>query len=256
MISGLFLNPLIVLLSVLAFLYVTNLRYKKQLSRGVYVLLFLFSLSPVPRHLISILEFSFPPQPQISDSLASYHIIALGAGKNDDMRLEANQRLAGNALARLVEGVKWAGRLPNAILIGSGPKGRYGEVSQAQLMKQTAEMFGVKAERVFVQGEVVNTASEARVYVETFGTQSPVIICTSALHMPRAVKWFTYYGVEEVYAAPAYYVAPEEPLRWGHFVPSLKSFELWQRYFKERLGGMEAVMRVQGSRGGSYSLRS
>jgi uncharacterized SAM-binding protein YcdF (DUF218 family) len=246
MISSFLLNPLNIFFWVFVLIFVFSKKHKKALLLVTGLFFFVMSIPIIPKKLIQHREFLHAPQPLITDSLATYHIIVLGAGKNDDVRLEANQRMTTNATARLVEGVKWAHRLPNSLLIGSGPIVR-GDISQAELMRQTSVLLGVEQSRIFVQEDVVNTATEARAYVEAFGTQTPLIVCTSALHIPRALKWFKYYGVETVHAAPAYYIAPAEPLRLKAFIPSWSSFGLWQQWGKEVVGGSGVAFRMQNS---------
>jgi uncharacterized SAM-binding protein YcdF (DUF218 family) len=214
----------------------------------IWFFYFIFFSNPyIIKTLISQHESRYPAQPQL-DSTREYHILVLGAGKNDDQRLWANQRLSEQSLARLIEGVKWAHRLPNAKLIGSGSKGKYGDVSQAQQMVETAKILGIEHVRMFTQEEVVNTRTEAEAYVAQFGTETPLFLCTSALHMPRAVNWFKYYGVKEVIPAPASYQAPKGRVSWKDFVPNLESFGMWQEYGKEVVGTNLLALGEKGAR--------
>lgn len=239
-----FFNPLNYILCGFILAFFLDKTLKKRLLIGLFVALLLVSLPIIPYKLIQLREFSLPPQPVLKDKDAIYHIIVLGAGKNDDRQLKANQRLSRNAMARLVEGVKWMHQLPNAKLITSGPQFQ-GDLSQAELMKQTAVLLGVEATRIETQPEVFNTANEAKVYFTNHGTETPLIVCTSAIHLPRAVKWFAHYGVANIHPAPAYYHAPQKKLEFSDFMPSWQSFELWQNWIKESLGTTNLVFRMQ-----------
>ena len=229
------IHPFTLWLILAIWAYLSKTKYSKYLRLLTIVLFLLFTNPYLINTLITHHESRYPAQPQM-DSTRAYHILVLGAGKNDDERLWAHQRLSGQALTRLVAGVHWAHRLPHAILIGSGPKGKYGKISQAQHMVETAKLLGIHKERLYMQEEVVNTRTEAEAYVAAFGTETPLILCTSALHMPRAVKWFEHYGVQEVIPAPASYQAPKGRITWKDFVPSLGSFGKWQGYGKEVVG--------------------
>ena len=126
--------------------------------------------------------------------------------------------------------------MPKAKLITSGPTGK-GDKSQAQLMKETAIGLGIGQERIFVQEAVTNTQTEAAAYVSVFGTDTPLIVCTSAIHMARAVAWFEAKGVKRIIAAPTDFLAPKSvAFQWRSLLPSLKNLDLWQQWGKEVLG--------------------
>lgn len=106
--------------------------YAKYVRVITLLLYLVFSNPYLINRAIASREARYLPLNHI-DSTQTHHILILGAGKNDDVRLWAHQRLSEQALARLVEGVKWAHRLPQATLIGSGPQGK-GDYSQARHM--------------------------------------------------------------------------------------------------------------------------
>lgn len=216
-------------------IYTYRTRVPRWGKIGFGGLVWFFSCPVFIHHLVADFEFKYlPPQPACL-APRHYHILVLGAGKNNDTRLSANQRLSETALARLVEGVRWAHVFPTAQLIGSGPVGE-GDRSQARLMTDTAERLGVAAHRLHVQEEVHNTQTEALAYVQRFGRDTPLILCTSALHLPRAVRFFQLAGVREVIPAPAQFTAPRKKLTWEDWLPSFSSLGLWQAYAKERIG--------------------
>jgi len=230
------LNPLAVLVifSICAWFFLG--RKRTQAFVWILVLGLFFSL-PYPIHqLIQLRESESLPLDSSSVSKSQHcNVVVLGAGKNDDVRLWANQRLSLQALGRLVEGVKWMHRLPNAKLVVSGPVGK-GDISQARHMAEAAKLMGVAAGRISLQENVYNTHTEAEQYVKHQGTKAPLILCTSALHMKRAVLWFEAYGVEKVFAAPSSFLVPREPVTWKSWIPQFDSFGKWQQYLKEVLG--------------------
>jgi uncharacterized SAM-binding protein YcdF (DUF218 family) len=230
------LNPFTYLLifGVAAFYF--NQRKRKFIVGVVAFVFCFFSVPYIIYRAIHKREFSFKTIAETDFDLSKEcNILVLGAGKNDDKRLHENQRLSQEALSRLVEAVKWSRRISNATLVCSGPIGE-GDVSQAFLMKQTAIALGVQENRIVLLEQVINTKSEAEEYVKRFGTKTELILCTSAIHMPRALKWFNYYSVEFVHAAPASYIAPSESTQWIDWIPTIKSFGKWQIYLKEVVG--------------------
>ena len=230
------LDPLTIMAGLCIWSFFSKTVHRKAYRIALLLLFLVFSNPLLINTLIAHHESEYLPL-RSADPTISYNILVLGAGKNDDNRLSGNQRLSEQALARLVEGVKWMKKLPYSKLIGSGPK-ETGDLSQAQLMAETATMLGIEPSRIFVQEDVHNTRTEAESYVRQFGTKTPLILCTSALHIPRAVKWFRACGVQEVIAAPAQYEAPHSNMGWNAWVPSCSCFDKWQAYLKEVIGIM------------------
>lgn len=232
----LLLNPLFYFSGTAVYLYFKGTRK----SWVIWILFaYIFSISTPISFLIHQVESQYPPNVALSaiksqDSLV--HVIVLGAGKNDDPRLQGPQRLSPVALMRLIEGVRISLQMPKAKLITSGPTGK-GDKSQAQLMKETAMGLGIGQDRIFIQEAVTNTQTETAAYVSTFGTDTPLIVCTSAIHMPRAIAWFESKGVKHITAAPTDYLIPGSvAFQWRSLLPSLKNLDLWQQWGKEIVG--------------------
>jgi uncharacterized SAM-binding protein YcdF (DUF218 family) len=128
--------------------------------------------------------------------------------------------------------------LSHAKLITSGSKA-FGDKSQAVLMKETAKALGVDNNKIVCFDQVRNTKSEAKTFAELIGKDKVLIICTSALHMPRAMAWFRKMGVRKLYAAPSNYQFHDSSrITWQEFLPSMKNLYLWQSFLKEKLGLM------------------
>ena len=231
-----FLNPLLPLLLLTAFAYYFFSNKRRYVFLFSFVLFYFFSMSFPVRKLVQNREFQHLPLELSSLNYQDhYNIIVLGSGKNDDVRLSENLRLSQEVLSRLIEALKWCKRLPNFTLICSGPVGQ-GDKSQALLLKETAVMLGIDASRIQLLEDVHNTQSEAEQYVKFFNTETPIILCTSALHMTRAKAWFEHFGVRKIHPAPANYKAAQQPLTLQRFLPQWSSHKLWQSYLKERIG--------------------
>lgn len=165
----------------------------------------LVSTPLVPTALINSLEDRYDPAyaEDLENPDAEYHIIVLGGGHGFDDRLPPNSLLSGNALGRLNEGIRLHRLLPNSKLVLSGYSAS-GRTSQAEMLQKTALLLGVEEEATILQTEPGNTYEEAKIYADTFGDSYPVILVTSATHMPRAMMLFENFGVEPV-ASPANY---------------------------------------------------
>ena len=225
----------------LAFVLILKYAANKTLWLIVLAVLFyLFSTSFIIRQLVKKVERSFESLSATDlehlQNKEELYIMVLGAGKNNDTSLHGQQRLSLAALARLTEGITLYRQLPHAKLITSGPKG-YGDKSQAVLMQETAVALGVDKNKIICFEAISNTKSEAKTFAEQIGKDKTVIVCTAALHMPRALAWFRKMGVNKVYAAPSnYQFHYGSRLTWQAFLPTMKNLYLWQSYLKEKLG--------------------
>jgi uncharacterized SAM-binding protein YcdF (DUF218 family) len=167
---------------------------------------FLIISTPLlPIIVINSLEDRYEPVSieSLNDKDSGYHIIVLGSGHGFDDRLPANSLLSANALGRLSEGIRLHHQLPNSKLVLSGYSSS-GRTTQAEMLQQSAILLGVDPESTLIQPEPENTYREAEVYSGNFGNRYPVILVTSATHMPRAVMVFEYFGVD-VIPSPANY---------------------------------------------------
>jgi len=166
----------------------------------------LISSTPlIPGAALESLEERYEPIriENLADIDADYHIVVLGGGHGFDDRLPPNSLLSAQALARLNEGIRLHRQLPNSRLLLSGYSSS-GRTSQAEMLQQTAILLGVDEGNTLLQKEPANTWQEARVYSERYGNSHPVILVTSASHMPRAVGAFERFGVEPA-PSPTHY---------------------------------------------------
>jgi uncharacterized SAM-binding protein YcdF (DUF218 family) len=93
------------------------------------------------------------------------------------------------------------------------------------LLQRTAVLLGVEESRTLIQREPITTREEARVYAERFGNDHPLIVVTSAAHMPRAMLLFQQQGIEPI-ASPAHFrlKGSWRTKRFG--LPSMRNMEL------------------------------
>jgi uncharacterized SAM-binding protein YcdF (DUF218 family) len=172
---------------------------------GMIIIAYSTSTFYFPDLLNTYLEDQYPPlNVSLLDTTRTYNIISLGGGMGYDDRLPANSLLEQVTLMRLVEGIRVHKALPGSRLITSGYSS-VGRKPQAEVAREAAILIGVDDTSVFAQGKPSNTQEEANEYVATWGKEAPVIIATSAIHMPRAIYLFKSAGIKEVLAAPTHF---------------------------------------------------
>jgi len=169
------------------------------------------------------------------------HILVLGGGHSSDPRMPATNQLSQEALGRLVEGVRLHQKHPGSILILSGYAGR-DPVSNAEVMFRAALILGVNARQMHILPEPRNTRQEAIAYHNRFGIHHPLILVTSASHMPRAMIWFRKAGLTPVPAPTNHMIkkGPSAKIRW--WVPATRFIELTDRAVYEYAGIVQALL--------------
>jgi len=177
----------------------------------------------LPRLLVTNLENKFSPfeKQDVSSDTIAYNIIVLGAGFSPNDKLPYNAQLSSSALARLIEGIRIHNILPKSKLIVSGPVSDT-QISQAEIYKKTAASLGVDTNVISIIKSAVNTFEESKEYARLFENKNPVILVTSAYHMPRAMLVFNYHGINTI-GAPTDYQYKTITFKPTTLLPSLQN---------------------------------
>ncbi|MCC8180228.1 MAG: YdcF family protein [Planctomycetes bacterium] len=208
---GMVTRPLPVVFILLLLGLVISLAFKrKRLGRLCYwlaaILMVLVSLPPIARGLAGRLERRSAPLLAAGGGMDPYAVVVLGNGVAfpGDSAMPALTRLNDTARARLVEGVRLSLVFPDARLLTSGSG--LGLENCADAMAEAAVELGVARERIHPLVDSMDTEHEADLVARLAGGRQ-VVVVTSAVHMPRALHWFSQAGVDAI-PAPCDYVAP------------------------------------------------
>lgn len=194
------------------------------------------STSPLPNFLLAQLEAAYPPILQPLKLDTSPKILVLGAGHNDNPALQLPNQLTDSELYRLVEGIRLQRMMPEGILVTSGAKAPTNHEPQALVAKKVAISLGVPPEKVDTLSTTTNTMDEAINYKRRFGVDSPLILVTDAVHMPRAVRWFRKFSLNPI-AAPTNHRIKDEPQNRGqNLFPNSSSISRMETVIHEYLG--------------------
>jgi uncharacterized SAM-binding protein YcdF (DUF218 family) len=158
------------------------------------------TLGPVANMLLRPLETRYPavldasalqPQPQ--------YVAVLGSGYYPRVGLPVTAALDAVGVVRLAEGVRLLRQLRGAQLIVSGGPLRH-EPAVARGYALAATALGVPADSVILLDTPRDTAAEIRALHTRVGN-APVLLVTSAAHMPRAMAFSRREGLHAI-AAP------------------------------------------------------
>lgn len=125
-------------------------------------------------------------------------VVLAGGMSGSPATAEEFSRLHESSLRRTIEGVRLAARTRDSRLVLSGGSGD--QVREADLMGSLGRALGFAAARMHLERTSQNTY-ESAMAVSTLlrgeaDTTRPVVLVTSALHMPRAQGVFRHAGLE------------------------------------------------------------
>ena len=241
------LNPLntVFLLGVLSLIFYRRRHQKGGKILGWMALSILVATGTdwLPDVLMEHLEEQFSPYEVAGDTLDQLHILVLGSGHTADPDLPPQGQLGYSALARLTEGLRIRNTLHGACKLLVSGYGNKSSRSQADVLAEAAQDLTEAEIEILTQASPSNTAEEAEAYLATFGKEAPLILVTSAAHMPRAMYIFERRGLQPIPAPCDFRVKkdPEAPFSFSLF--SSDNFQkvhsalheyigiLWEKWF-------------------------
>lgn len=194
-------------------------------------LLCLLSYDFVPHLLLKPLEQRYPAfttehdvRLLIPPSTQSPWIVVLGGGHITDEKIPATSQLSESSLFRLIEGVRIHRLLPGSKMYLSGGA-VYDDISEAELMRDVAVALGVSQNSIVLDTTSRDTREQALNITKATGGK-PLLLVTSASHLPRSMLLFTDSGCsllpipshhlakQKKYTSPRdYYPSPENLLK-------------------------------------------
>lgn len=180
---------LVLCIIALYFLYANKIKKAKVFLSLSFVWFFLISFAPVSNALIKPLEELYPKINAPVDN-AKYVLL-----------------LGGDFQNRGYEALRLYKTMNNIKIITSGFEGS-DPISEAQDSKEKLIQIGVPSEDIITQSSPKDTYEEAQ-EVKKIVTTEPLIVVTSAIHMPRAMLIFKSAGLN-VIPAPTDFLYQEE----------------------------------------------
>ncbi len=129
-------------------------------------------------------------------------IVVLGGGQRTGENLPPSSLLSDASVDRILEGLRLYHAIPESRIIFSGNGGPRPS-STASVYARLATTLGVDPERIDLEESPRNTAEEAARVRARVGDDS-VVLVTTALHMPRAVRIFEEAGLTVVPSPTGY----------------------------------------------------
>jgi len=229
-------------------------QFRPTAAKGGCLLLLLLlwgaGTKPLIDQLAAPLELQYPPFDASSADIKPAHIWVLGCNHQDSGFLPLTSQLDPCSLARVSEGVRLWHQQPSALLHFSGHiQGKTTE--HTEVARRYAVAMGVTPSQIRMHATPFNTRQEAQILVRVVKDE-PTALVTSAMHMPRAMRWVQFYQQQpdkpqrknlqqknaQIMAAPTDFTIRRAAvqLRLSHFIPTVTAINALGYVHYEYLG--------------------
>ncbi len=224
-----FISPFGLALATIAFAWLAKYKQRQKAATRLWaiatLLLTIGALSGLTYGKRRAHEYRYEPlRIEASDELVASPstIVVLGAGFNADEFLPPNSRVSSAYMARLVEGVRIYRQLPESQLVIS-VAGKATAQDKRQFVDAMVEILQLDPARVRMISDAESTDDEVKL-ARPLHQGGPILLVTSAGHMPRAMEIFRSSDLS-VRAAPTDYgftrSASPNDKPWQRWLPSL-----------------------------------
>ena len=235
-IGALLMPPgLFVLLSALAlvFLVVGKRRIAAIGLAAILALGWALSSDPVAFALIRPLETAFPPLGTPPTSVKA--IVVLGGGYVEESPEYGKTIASPETLQRALYGAELAKRAGLTLVWTSGnPAHPEFEAVDALGIQRLWISLGIDPSAIRLETRSKDTSENAR-FTATLVGKGPVLLVTSAWHMPRSMLAFKHAGIEAI-AAPTAYYWRSRPMTFFDILPSAEALRISSEAIHEYLG--------------------
>ncbi|MFN3952595.1 MAG: YdcF family protein [Thermaurantimonas sp.] len=229
----LMLTPLLgILMLVFSVLSLWGRQFYRKAMLVLVVFFWIVSTRPGAWLLMKPLENQYETFESLAESDQDAYILVLGGGCNTNGHSDY-ERLSEASLRRVAEAIRIGQLYPKTSIVLSGTSWR-GICDVADYAAVILKKYFPK-ERINIQYESRDTRQEAEMFKLQFGTQKPVILVTSASHMPRAVRNFKKLGIR-VIPAPTDFRIKSGKFWISDFLPSAENLKISETALHEFLG--------------------
>lgn len=210
--------------------------------------LFVIWISPFSYYITKSWERTYPPFKiewyKELKNIPDIHILVLGAGFTNDPDLPSTLKLDKAVSFRLMEALRIYNLLDSVKIVTSGAALKR-SISQAEAVANAAVALGVSECDTLYLDSTFNTENEAENYLKRFGPTNKLILVTDALHMRRAVYWFSYYGLDVIPAPCNYSVKEDLEIKGFDWMPLYSKIKMLDQIMDEWLGLQWAYFKTR-----------
>lgn len=212
------LSLLIILIGVAIFALLRGrFGFTRRMLIGVFCAFLLIGFFPIANLFLKPLETRFSIQP---DPPSPKTIIVLGGSEDIKPSSQSLMPALNDAGERPIYGIALATQFPNATLVFTGGSGSVLDqhLRGADVLRELVERFPTLTNKVVFEDRSRNTHENAIYTRDRLGDQiqSPILLITSAFHMPRSVGVFCNSGYTGLIPYPVDHLSTGQVLtpRW------------------------------------------
>ena len=236
-------SPLTWILILAIYAIVTKRQSRRKIAAGLVVGSLLFFTNPLVTNLVMK---SWEVAPVRYDELTKHQYGVILTGVTVNGRAPQGRTHYQKGADRVLHTVDlWKKGLIDKVVVTGGSGALVGnKSSEASNIRRTLLTAGVVEEDILLEEAARNTAENARNTGDLIGTDSKIVLITSAFHMRRANACFEKVGFETTPFATDYYAGPItwDPSSW--LFPDTTSLHKWDVLTKEWVGYI--VYKVRG----------
>lgn len=236
------LSPLVWILLLLIWQYVTNNQRRRKLCRWAAVIIFLLFSN---QWLLDSYARYWQPTATELNGTYSCGILLGGYGSADG---EGDKGHFNESADRFIEALTLykTGKINHILITGGNGKQEANSFSESLFTRNHLQAMGVPDSALLFEGRSTNTAenaANAKKLLDSAKLAPPYVLITSAYHMPRASLIFTNAGMPHV-TAPCNYIAGKGNFSLWDLFPDPSIMYKWDTFLKELVGYW--IYRIKG----------
>jgi uncharacterized SAM-binding protein YcdF (DUF218 family) len=206
----------------------------------------LLGLGPVSNTLLSYFETRYPPLLESTPGLKTpkpAFVVVLGGGHVSDPHVPITSQLSDATLSRLIEGIRIYRKNPGSKLVLSGSD-IFDPVPESEKMAELAVALGVDMKDIILESASKDTKDQA-ICIKRIVENQPLVLVTSASHMPRSMALFKKWGMDPIPAPTRHLSRKGQAICPSDFFPGSGGIKKAERVFHEAMGIIWARIRGQ-----------
>lgn len=215
-------------------------QHRHKIAAACLLFMLLLTNKPLADLLARPLEMQYPPFAGNPPA----NIIVLGCNHAEASFLPLSSQPEICSVSRLIEAAQLWHRNPAAIVHLSGTIAQR-KIAHTEVGRQFLLALGVPDSQIRRYPQAQNTHEELAVFASVL-QQQPAVLVTSAMHMPRAMRWAHFYQLQMA-AAPTHFLVRQDhgPADWSGWLPRLSALETYQYLFYEYAGLLKSQEQMQ-----------
>ncbi|MFT5468166.1 MAG: uncharacterized SAM-binding protein YcdF (DUF218 family) [Verrucomicrobiales bacterium] len=223
---------------------------KIAVSTSLAILVFL-ACGPFSLLILRTLESRYEPldqhavQAEFGEDWKPRYVVVLAGDFFPGRGLLPSTTVGPRTQSRMSEGIRIQALYPDSMLIFTGGRIKDDDpYSIADQMARLAEIWGVDPGKIIAEEESRDTKDHA-IFVGKIVEENPLVIVTSAAHMPRSMALFEAAGMAPVAAPANFRTRGKIGFSWNWFVPKISRLDYAENALYEYMGLAWAKLRGQ-----------